>query len=218
MRDVIPNQLYGMAWQGTDLLYMRGDFQLESLRNFDIEFGQWSGKEWRPVAAAEGEIPTGTFRVSAERHQLLPDAQIFRGQQQGASDSLDVTGYMVGFRLGPNGGRAVFSWVRHTGPEPLGSWWWLVSLRDSTNGPLTPVIRGEGPVGWTRDGSSLYWRIDRGVYLWPLDGEKELLMTLPENLHGCLPRPDAETPEFVCILNESSVDLYLVDDFNAGWH
>jgi len=39
-------------------------------------------------------------------------------------------------------------------------------------------------------------------------------MRMPEGLHGCLPRPDVEGPEFLCMLNESSVELFLVENFD----
>jgi hypothetical protein len=75
---------------------------------------------------------------------------------------------------------------------------------------------GEGPIGWTNDGNALYWQIGRDVFVWPPGGEKRLLLTLPAGLHGCVPRPGVDGHEFVCMLDESSVDLYLVENFDRG--
>jgi hypothetical protein len=84
---------------------------------------------------------------------------------------------------------------------------------------------GEWPLGWTRDGSSLYWQSGSDIYLWPLDGgEKELVLKLPEGMRwieygsvggaGCQPRLDDQGVEFVCAVDESVTELFLVDNFD----
>ncbi|MCL7959782.1 MAG: protein kinase [marine benthic group bacterium] len=215
---VAPLVAWGMTWVGADLVYRRTDLEVEVLTDLELEYGQWSGQTWRPVDAAEGAVPTSTFVVKSARRLLVPNARLERWQSAGETlrDSLEITGFIGLPHASPGADRLLMSWTRFTGPEPLGEWWWLISNPNGLQTPLTPINPDEGPVGWTQDGKALYWQSERDLFVWPLGGEKSHLMTLPENLHGCHPRPDIDGHEFVCMLDESSVELFLVENFNRG--
>ena len=215
---VAPLVAWGMTWVGADLVYRRTDLEVEVLTDLELEYGQWSGQTWRPVDAADGAVPTSTFVVKSARRLLVPNARLERWQSAGETlrDSLEITGFIGLPHASPGADRLLMSWTRFTGPEPLGEWWWLISNPNGLQTPLTPINPDEGPVGWTQDGKALYWQSERDLFVWPLGGEKSHLMTLPDDLHGCHPRPDIDGHEFVCMLDESSVELFLVENFNRG--
>ncbi|MCL7959784.1 MAG: protein kinase [marine benthic group bacterium] len=216
--DIVPLRLDGMAWVGEELVYRRTDLEVEVLTDLELEYGQWSGTEWRPVDTVDGFAPTSTFVVSSARNPLVLRARVERWQPTGEAlrDSLDITGFMGMPDASPSADRMLLPWARFTGPEPLGDWWWLISNPDGLQTPLTPLNSDEGPVGWTHDGKALYWQTGRDLFVWPLGDEKRFLMTLPDRLHGCHPRPGVDGHEFVCMLDESSVELFLVENFNRG--
>ena len=104
-----------------------------------------------------------------------------------------------------------------------------VSLTDSLVTPFTsarPLI-GNHPLGWSEDGRSLYWQLGSDLYRWYLEeDEKELLVTLPKGqkwigfkgaMPGapCQPRSGTDPLEFVCAIDESVTELFLVD-LDAG--
>ena len=101
-------------------------------------------------------------------------------------------------------------------PESEATYWWLISRRDGSRRSV--VAWGEGgPLGWAADSRHFYWRAGDDVYRWPVDGgDRELLLTLPSGLTQCKPRTGVNDPEFVCAVNESHVDLYLVENFDPA--
>jgi len=85
-------------------------------------------------------------------------------------------------------------------------------------------------LGWSHDGVSLYWQEGRNVVRQNPDGSgRELLFTLPElpenerwlggqfRTYGapCRPRRGVDPLEFVCAIDESVTELFLVD-LSAG--
>jgi hypothetical protein len=210
-----PEIFFG--WKGARILFGGYDFQLQVIEDPEVEYGQEAATGWKPVEAKEGQAPTNTFVVRGESHPLVPEARLSEWEPgwKAATDSSIVSGSVMSRPLlSPNGEKVLFLWIRTTGPEPTGSWWWIYSPSERVHTPLVPRVDGEWPVGWTRDGTGIFWQAGRDLYLWPLGEEKSHLLTLPEGRIGCIPRPDTDAPEFICVQDESHVDLFLVDNFD----
>jgi hypothetical protein len=207
------------SWGASRLVYQRPDFQVESVEDPVIEYGRRTlSGEWKPIAAGTGGTPTGEFVVRGGIGPLVSGARRTDwagGLWREGADSTTISGIMVLPTVSPDGSKVVFGWRRDSGPEPRGSWWWIAEGREPVLAPLTPA-GDDWPVGWTRDGKGLYWLVGRDLYLWPLGGERRKLLTLPEGRVSCKPWPDADTPEFLCVEDLSSVELFLIENFNRG--
>jgi hypothetical protein len=204
--DVMPNyEMPALSWDGPDLLYVRHDYQLEALREIRLESGQWQGNVWQPAPARAGA--TRNFVATAER-QLLGDTARWAvsGRPRGS----------------PDGSRA----VAFVASRDAGSYWHLVSGLGGEPS-FTPLVEFSGgqPLAWTRDGRSLYWQSGKEIQLWDVDGDrKETLLTLPAGKSwlkaswgsgsDCQPRHDTVPLEFVCAIDDSYAELFLVDDFD----
>jgi hypothetical protein len=202
----MPNyEMPALSWDGPDLLYVRHDYQLEALREIRLESGQWQGNVWQPAPARAGA--TRNFVATAER-QLLGDTARWAvsGRPRGS----------------PDGSRA----VAFVASRDAGSYWHLVSGLGGEPS-FTPLVEFSGgqPLAWTRDGRSLYWQSGKEIQLWDVDGDrKETLLTLPAGKSwlkaswgsgsDCQPRHDTVPLEFVCAIDDSYAELFLVDDFD----
>jgi len=104
-------------------------------------------------------------------------------------------------------------------------YWCLLSPADSLQKLLMAKTAEEHPLGWTEDGLSLYWQSGDDVYLWNIDrDEKTPVLTLPAGIRwirydlasgaDCEPRRGIEDAEFICAVDESYTDLYLIENFD----
>ena len=200
VQGVIPNHdVAHLTWDGPELFYSHpGRYEPLSLSEFNIEYGQWRGAEWRPAPRTVDSAPTEQFRILATAESV--------------TDSASDWHYMIAFGS-PDGTRL----VAMAYSPASGGYWAVISRADSTQTLLTgtgDALRNH-PIGWTPDSGSLYWRTGDDIYFWPLDGgEKELLYHLPPRLESCRPRSGGERAEFVCLVDESHVDLFLVENLD----
>jgi Tol biopolymer transport system component len=195
-----------LSWEGPYLLHtVSNEKGVEVLWGLEREYGQWVLQEWVP--APPGSRRGATFVVRANRRPLL--------------DTL-AYGWSAFPVVSPDGNRALVSGMS----KNFENYWLEVSLTDSLVTPFTsarPLI-GNHPLGWSEDGRSLYWQLGSDLYRWYLEeDERQLLVTLPEgqrwigfkgDMPGapCQPRPGVDPLEFVCAIDESVTELFLVEN------
>jgi len=198
--DVRPSpESSALSWESLGLFHMRYDYRAEALTDLEVEYGQWRGSEWAPAPA--GSAPGASFITRARRDLVFDTLAVPSSDRALAS---------------PDGSRI----VARVNLRDLGEYWVLTSS-DSVLSPLAPAL-GEDVIGWSGDGRSLYWQQGSDLYRGDIDGgDKELLLTLPTLPDGqvwqspCQPRRGVEPLEFVCKIDESVTELFLVD-LSAG--
>jgi Tol biopolymer transport system component/tRNA A-37 threonylcarbamoyl transferase component Bud32 len=202
---VTPHRLTHLSWEGPYLLHSRSDARVEVLTQLEPEYGQWIAQEWVP--APQGSRGGANFVVRANRRLLL--------------DTLAYRWSLFPF-VSPDGSRT----LAVAATMDFANYWLEVSLTDSDVTPLMQADRVNRPLGWSEDGRSLYWKSGRDLYRWHLEeDEKELLVTLPEGQKWidrnpdqpgafCQPRPGTDPLEFVCAIDESVTELFLVEDID----
>jgi hypothetical protein len=192
---MIPNfEDARLSWEGPELFFSGQDYASEVLRDLRIEHGHWSGLEWRPTR--DGAPEPRTFVVDAE-HELFPDT------------SSDWHFYAS---MGSPDGQSAVSECQLKGSGEM--YWCLIARRDMSITPLESWSRdGMGPLGWTEDSRSVYWRTGDEVYRLPIDGgDRELVFRLPPGLEDCQVRPGVEPAELICIEREFTAQLFLVEN------
>jgi Tol biopolymer transport system component/tRNA A-37 threonylcarbamoyl transferase component Bud32 len=200
---------WGLSWEGAALLHTGPGMRAEALNGLEVEYGQWRGEHWLP--APPGAEVSGSF--------------IARAQRQVLGDTVDWASSFLPFGS-PTGGQALLVGAS----QRLGQYWFLVSTIDASQPPIPFASTSSGrPLGWTPDGGAVYWLSHKEISVWPLDGrERRVLLRLPAdqewvdlmtvtgNAAHCRPRHGVADLEFLCAVDESVTDLFLVENFDAA--
>lgn len=220
IRGVDPGLPFFPSWGDDRLVLDRSDNLLESVTNLTVQYGQETFTGWQPVEPSpSGEPPTSTFIVDADRSPLVSSTRhrAWSGSAATGADSTALSGWMIWPFVSPDGDKVLFWWSRQAGQEPLGTWWWIAAGPEPELVPFSTVNSPqEWPVGWSRDGTAIYWKVGREIHRWGLDGGRDFLLRLPEGRISCKPRPDKDAPEFLCVEDLSYAELFLVENFDSG--
>ena len=115
--------------------------------------------------------------------------------------------------------------------QDAGEYWVLTVPGDSALIPLVPSRQGLDFLGWSADGRSLFWQEGTELFRWEFASREMVpLFTLPSlpedqkwiggdartNGSACQPRPGVDPVEFVCAINESVTELFLIENLNPG--
>jgi len=188
--NVVVGRYGQISWQPDRLYYHHPDG-----RNFGILSGLevMSGDEWTRLRDQPADPFVSRYRIRATDEVPLV--------------SNDTLGMMFGPHASPATPDVVVEWNRSSVRSA-----WLVSAAD---GAQTRIPGRGWPLGWTADGTALYWQIGRELFVRPLDVEEmRPILTLPERLFGCGRDEGAAVDRFLCFEREDNANVWFLEGLN----